>query len=408
MSTIGFGIDLGHGGSSSWNATEASVRALRDAMERSTLRLPFLSTLSDKQLQLRVKLGVPPKNTLQPTEPMAVDLTAVSAVLPRSIPLDAPIQVVVGGLAVPGSQGGEPPVCAAIASVSIQTVSDSTPSPAAQRAMEPWSQQLASTEAQEEQKPAARPTTAAAATTAATTNISHTGRVDSMSMLARISSAVRENDISGIHNSPLARAMAAATNSMDIQRDRKPSIDLTMSAAEEDTSTEASSQGEAAPPQRKRSARQMQRQNQRQQAAVAPPQHERSSRQMQHQQQQQAAAPPKSKVRPGLTPPRVLYNYTDHSKEEPSPEENTAGNENSDNLTFPFKLHDALTRIEADGYSDIMGWLPHGRSFKIHDLDGFNDHVLPKYFPNSKKRSLDRQVRACRWFCCGGRWLIYL
>lgn len=376
MSTIGFGIDLGHGGNSSWNATEASVRALRDAMERSTLRLPYLSTLSDKQLQLRVKLGVPPKNSLQPTEPMAVDLAAVAAVLPRSIPLDAPIQVVVGGLAVPGSQGGEPPVCAAIASVSIQTVSDSTPFSAAQRAMEPWSQQLASLEAQEEQKPAAKPTTTATATTA-----SQPGRVDSMSMLARISSAVRDNPsiVSGNGNSPLAAAVAAVNTSMDIHQERKPSVDLTMAATEEDTSTEASSQGETAAPQRKRSSRQMQ----------------------QHQQQQQAASPPKSKLRPGLTAlkknPRqyVQHNYHDHSMDEPLPGEDMAGTQNGDNVAFPFKMHDTLTRIEADGYSDIMSWLPHGRSFKIHDLDGFHDHVLPMYFRHSKKSSLLRQVRVC-------------
>jgi hypothetical protein len=28
---------------------------------------------------------------------------------------------------------------------------------------------------------------------------------------------------------------------------------------------------------------------------------------------------------------------------------------------FPVKLHETLSVIERDGFSDIVGWLPHGR-----------------------------------------------
>jgi hypothetical protein len=36
--------------------------------------------------------------------------------------------------------------------------------------------------------------------------------------------------------------------------------------------------------------------------------------------------------------------------------------------------------------------MPHGRSFKIHDLDGFHEHILPVYFRHTKKSSLLRQL----------------
>lgn len=355
MSTIGFGIDLGHGGNSSWDATEACVRALRDAMERSTLRLPYLASLSDAQLQLHVKLGVPPKSAFHPTEPMVVDMAAVTAVLPRSIPLNLPIQVVVGGLAVPGVEGGEPPVCAAIASVSIQTVPESTAP--AQAAMEPWSQ-LAS-QGLEQKKPAAK---VAALPSSNTAN----GRVDSMSMLARISSAVMDNPniVSGTGNDRLATAVAAV-RAAHANDGRKYSLDLTATGTEEDTSTSASSsQGDRSPTSRKR----------------------------------RAGSSPKPKLRPGLTGkknPRqfVQHNYHDHAHDVPLPGESPTGPLGSgDNIAFPFKMHDILTRIDAEGYSDIMSWLPHGRSFKIHDQDGFEEHILPLYFRHSKKSSLLRQL----------------
>lgn len=358
MSTLGFGIDLGHGGNSSWSATEASIRALRDAMERSTLRLPFLATLSDKQLQLHVKLGVPPKNALNPTEPMVVDMAAVTAVLPQSIPLDTPIQVVVGGLAVPSMEGGEPPVCSAIASVSITTNAE----PKVPSAIESW----ASQEVEQKKPPAKLAATAKTASDAP-------GRVDSMSMLARISSAVRDNPDLVTGSDHFVAAVAAVENCQD----RKLSMDLTV---EGDTSTGGSSRGsDQYRQQRKRSA---------------PSTRSDSS--------------PKSKLRPGLTTKKntrqfVQHDYHDHANEMPLPGESPTGPLDVENVAFPYKMHDTLTRIEADGYGDIMSWLPHGRSFKIHDLDGFHETVLPMYFRHSKKSSLLRQLNlyGFRRICAG-------
>ena len=59
---------------------------------------------------------------------------------------------------------------------------------------------------------------------------------------------------------------------------------------------------------------------------------------------------------------------------------------------FPVKLHETLSVIERDGLSDIIGWLPHGRSFKIFKPTEFAEVVLPKYFIMTKKSSFLRQL----------------
>ena len=49
-------------------------------------------------------------------------------------------------------------------------------------------------------------------------------------------------------------------------------------------------------------------------------------------------------------------------------------------LKFIVKLHFELENIEEDQKSDVMGWMPHGRSFRIHDRERFIGEILPKYF----------------------------
>lgn len=336
MSTMGFGIDLGHAGNSSWDATEASVRALRDAMERSTLRLPYLSSLSDVQLQMHVKLGVPPKQNA-PLEPMLVDLASVTAVLPCSIPL-LPIQVVVGGLAMPAVGTEEPPVCAAVASINIQARPNGGTAPAAaQLAMErgPWAQLDLIQEAVEQQQPPVVQAPGA------------TRRVNSMDMLARISEAVRENPHIVAGRTPLAAAIAAAR-----------SVEAS-SASDDDEGTEDDMSDESETPKR-------------------------------------STALPKKRLQPGLTPLKnerrfVEHNYHDHAYDQPNFGEDLKG-PYGDTIPFPFKMHDILSRMDFDGHSDIMSWMPHGRAFKIHDLDGFHEHILPVYFRHTKKSSLLRQL----------------
>jgi hypothetical protein len=138
MSSIGFGIDSSN--TAKWgDGTDAAIRALQDSMERSTLRLPMIS--SSHSLQIKVQIGVPPK---QPgsAEPMLVDVSRVTAVLPPSIPVQ-PIQVVVGGLYLPGSGQEAPSICTATACVTLEshtpTMMGQYSTEQANESVNPWS-----------------------------------------------------------------------------------------------------------------------------------------------------------------------------------------------------------------------------------------------------------------------------
>lgn len=63
--------------------------------------------------------------------------------------------------------------------------------------------------------------------------------------------------------------------------------------------------------------------------------------------------------------------------------------------TFPFRLHHILEEASKnEDESCYISWLPCGKSFKIHDLDGFKEKILPKYLPKqSKYKSFKRQLQ---------------
>jgi hypothetical protein len=46
-------------------------------------------------------------------------------------------------------------------------------------------------------------------------------------------------------------------------------------------------------------------------------------------------------------------------------------------LPFPVKLHAVLEQVEADGFGHVVSWMPHGRSFVIHDSKEFVDRIMP-------------------------------
>jgi len=60
---------------------------------------------------------------------------------------------------------------------------------------------------------------------------------------------------------------------------------------------------------------------------------------------------------------------------------------------FPFKLHKIVEQSEADGYSSLISWLPHGRAFKIHNTSQFVERVMKKYFYQTKLSSFQRQLK---------------
>jgi len=59
---------------------------------------------------------------------------------------------------------------------------------------------------------------------------------------------------------------------------------------------------------------------------------------------------------------------------------------------FPWKLHEILSN---DEFEEIISWMPHGRSWKVHKPDEFVEKVAPQYFKQGKFGSFTRQVN--RW-----------
>lgn len=60
---------------------------------------------------------------------------------------------------------------------------------------------------------------------------------------------------------------------------------------------------------------------------------------------------------------------------------------------FPFKLHRMLEAAIQEGNEAIVSWQPHGRAFKIHEPQGFEDLVLPKFYSKVKYKSFLRQLQ---------------
>ncbi|KAL7532986.1 hypothetical protein ACHAWF_004307 [Thalassiosira exigua] len=56
---------------------------------------------------------------------------------------------------------------------------------------------------------------------------------------------------------------------------------------------------------------------------------------------------------------------------------------------FPSKLHRILSTPD---YDHIIGWMPHGRAWKIHNKELLIREVVPKYFVQSKYESFTRQL----------------
>lgn len=103
------------------------------------------------------------------------------------------------------------------------------------------------------------------------------------------------------------------------------------------------------------------------------------------------------KLPPGKTPKNhvrhfVRHSYRDFSQEIPLHADREKHNVASSNSAFPIKLHETLSQIASDGFDHVIGWLSHGRSFKIHRNYEFVEVVLPQYFVMTKKSSFLRQL----------------
>lgn len=91
----------------------------------------------------------------------------------------------------------------------------------------------------------------------------------------------------------------------------------------------------------------------------------------------------------------VVHNYHDHSNDhddENDVEEEPHRRRGGVSIAFPIKLHAVLDQVEADGLAHVISWQPHGRAFVVHKPKEFTDHVMPKYFRQSKLTSFQRQL----------------
>lgn len=66
--------------------------------------------------------------------------------------------------------------------------------------------------------------------------------------------------------------------------------------------------------------------------------------------------------------------------------------QNGPTVSFPLKLQCILDKLEADGTTDIVSWLSHGRAFLVSDPTRFVDELMPLYFNQSKYSSFQRQL----------------
>jgi hypothetical protein len=403
MTSIGFGIDSSPSAALG-DATDASLKAVQDAMERSNLRLP-ISSPAHSLLQIKVKLGVPPRQDGS-SEPMTVNVARLSAFLPSVIPI-LPITVQVGGLYIPSESQGAPSICTAVACITLQsqaatlpmpissspTLTASHPSFVPQVSAHPHQQEheslisLTVQQASMEQLPLASRRTSSqvspnpqhfdhfvAATMSGPEAFNtldaganpvtigkppvqpqsdrHVHRSNSIEMLAMVTEQIRNNSAGNAQQIASAEVAAAARTGAGLA-----------TAALQGTQSMAINLGQLL--------------NENGRLLVMPkadiPQEVSKDDGDDGNCNGGLANYNYKKLPPGVTTKNnqrlfVKHRYRDYSIEKPGRWENDANSLVSPKGTikltapaFPVKLHETLSVIERDGFSDIVGWLPHGR-----------------------------------------------
>lgn len=59
---------------------------------------------------------------------------------------------------------------------------------------------------------------------------------------------------------------------------------------------------------------------------------------------------------------------------------------------FPYRLYDLLEAANADGFEDVISWLPCGTAFKIHNIEAFKRTILWEHFRLNNYKSFQRNV----------------
>ena len=71
-----------------------------------------------------------------------------------------------------------------------------------------------------------------------------------------------------------------------------------------------------------------------------------------------------------------------------SQDEQNARQLNPNAFQFPWKLHDMLDRSTNEGYEDVVSWVEAGEAFRVHVPDVFVDKVMPRFFKQTKYKSV--------------------
>ena len=74
-----------------------------------------------------------------------------------------------------------------------------------------------------------------------------------------------------------------------------------------------------------------------------------------------------------------------------SNDEQNARELNPSAFQFPWKLHDMLDRASAEGYDMAASWVENGEAFKIHHPDVFVKNVMPRFFKQTKYKSVSNE-----------------
>lgn len=85
----------------------------------------------------------------------------------------------------------------------------------------------------------------------------------------------------------------------------------------------------------------------------------------------------------------------DGSFESPEKATKTTGRKSSSSTgmnSFPLKFQRLLDKFDAEGDTDVISWLSHGRAFLVRDPDRFTKEIMPKYFNQTKYSSFQRQL----------------
>ena len=488
MTSIGFGID--NNNKSRIDATEAAVKAVVDAMERSALRF---QTSHSHSLQIRIQLGVPSArvqaNAMYNSDPnlkcfqpklqtMKVDFARLSNVLPRVIPI-LPVQVEVGGLYIPGGISGTSSICAVVACITLESQPQSSPQTSIAHSLPPCSS-LPLENSTEGLGKLTMTSTVASNPVAATNQNQQTTNCQSRSGVtvqdthpngispdnnhgtirivseenSRNSSSQKESKLinSQISNpkqiypemaSPVSTlsnmndTTSGNTSSAIQPRNQKTKDDTkqrasTMTACSGNNPTtnsieilamiseqeiyrrnklganrtsisEFSSSTPSVP-----TSSTIELANSANTGSIATPHNNNTNAGDNFKGENGKICNTSNSSTMGTSimklpgtlrqPPHFSRKqnnktdrcrgkgktiaYFDYSNELPLPEERDCwalSTRTTSSPVFPLKLHETLTQIENDGYDDIIGWLPHGRSFKIHKQKEFTEIILPRY-----------------------------